>query len=301
MRMHRRSFGLAIALGISAALHAAVLSWLGDRLPKPGIETASNAAAVEIILQAPPAPPVEAVQGEQAASDQRSETAISPEAPASVELPEAAEPIVPDSPTPAEPPMPDPASHRLTQADGEPAAPPEEALSASVILPSADIPVPTPRPGPLKAKPEPSTKTMRAEPKQASPPTTGKAPARKAEKAMPAKNRQPAPSKQNAGRKGGATTGEKAAYSRRLLSHVQRYKRYPREAARDGLSGAAGLNIAIDRRGNLAGARLVKSSGHAVLDQEALAVARRAAPYPRPPEGIGGNTISFSVTLRFKR
>jgi protein TonB len=42
-------------------------------------------------------------------------------------------------------------------------------------------------------------------------------------------------------------------------------------------------------------------SGHAVLDEEALATARGAAPYPAPPDGVGGKTYAFSVTLRFSR
>ena len=62
---------------------------------------------------------------------------------------------------------------------------------------------------------------------------------------------------------------------------------------------ATKLAVTIDRSGRLAGARIAGSSGHAVLDEEALAAARRAAPYPRPPQGVGGATVAIAVTLRF--
>lgn len=202
---------------------------------------------------------------------------VAPEEPS-----EAAEPAKTDAQQPAEP----------AEQVGE--------APAQVALPEADVPVPTPRPEPPKrakaeAKPQPKAK----------PATQGQTRAANEQRAKaakpPAKRAQRQPEqKAAAGRKGGATAGEKAAYSRRLISHVERHKRYPRQAARQELAGAASLSITIDRRGRLAGARLARGSGHAVLDEEALAVARRAAPYPRPPEGIGGNTLSFSVTLRFK-
>ncbi|RST86854.1 energy transducer TonB, partial [Aquibium carbonis] len=98
-----------------------------------------------------------------------------------------------------------------------------------------------------------------------------------------------------------AAPGVAARYGRALLSHVERHKRYPAAARSAGISGATRLSITIDRTGGLAGARVSAGSGHRILDDEALAVARRAAPYPRPPDGVGGSTFSFAVTLRFAR
>jgi protein TonB len=98
-----------------------------------------------------------------------------------------------------------------------------------------------------------------------------------------------------------AAPGAEAKYGRRLLSHVERYKRHPAGALSAGITGVTRLSITIDRTGGLAGARVSAGSGHRILDDEALAAARRAAPYPRPPEGVGGRTFSFAVTLRFTR
>jgi len=98
----------------------------------------------------------------------------------------------------------------------------------------------------------------------------------------------------NAGRSGGASAGEKAAYARRVLSHIQRYKRFPSGAR----AGKVGLKVRISPSGTLQSAAVRRSSGHRVLDKAAVATARRASPYPKPP---AGRSFSFTVSLRYKR
>lgn len=97
-----------------------------------------------------------------------------------------------------------------------------------------------------------------------------------------------------------ASSGDKEAYGRKVNSHVQRYKRYPDAAARGGMKGAVKVSISIGGSGNLASARVTASSGYPVLDGEALATVRRAAPYPKPPAGFAG-TARFSLTLRYSK
>lgn len=101
--------------------------------------------------------------------------------------------------------------------------------------------------------------------------------------------------------RGGASAGEKAAYAARLRSHVQRFERYPAEAERNGVTGSARIAITIDRSGRLLSSRLAASSGSAILDDAARATAARASPYPPPPDGIGGRTLTFAATVRFRR
>ncbi|KAB2952505.1 MAG: energy transducer TonB, partial [Rhizobiaceae bacterium] len=196
--------------------------------------------------------------------------------------------------------------------------------TAEAPLPDAVAATPTPRP---QAQP-PVAKDKPASPAQAEKPAsrqTAEAPkakatatnaAKKAErtaepKPAPAAKKpaaQPAakrPAKSEAGSgaaaSAGTSAGVEAAYGRKLLSHVERRKRYPAAAKAAGISGAVKLSVTIDRAGQLKSARVSKSSGHSVLDEEALATARRAAPYPAPPDGVGGRTFAFSVTLRFSR
>lgn len=102
------------------------------------------------------------------------------------------------------------------------------------------------------------------------------------------------------GAKPAASAAAKSAYGAKLLGHVQRFKRYPAAAQKAGQSGVARLSITIDRNGRLIGSRLSARTGHAILDEEAASVARRAAPYPRMPDGLGA-TLTFSVALRFAR
>lgn len=97
-----------------------------------------------------------------------------------------------------------------------------------------------------------------------------------------------------------ASSGDKEAYGRKVNSHVQRYKRYPDAAARGGMKGAVKVSISIGGSGNLASARVTASSGYPVLDGEALATVRRAAPYPKPPAGFAG-AARFSLTLRYSK
>ncbi|MCR5858985.1 energy transducer TonB [Mesorhizobium sp. J428] len=97
-----------------------------------------------------------------------------------------------------------------------------------------------------------------------------------------------------------ASSGDREAYGLKVNGHVQRYKRYPDAAARGGMKGAVKVSISIGGSGNLASARVTASSGYPVLDSEALATVRRAAPYPKPPASFGG-TARFSLTLRYSR
>lgn len=99
--------------------------------------------------------------------------------------------------------------------------------------------------------------------------------------------------------RGGASAGEKAAYAALLHSHIQRFKRYPAEAQRQGITGVTRMTVTIDRSGRLVSARVSGGSGSELLDAEAAAVARRASPYPKPPAGFGGATVTFAVSIRF--
>jgi protein TonB len=110
-----------------------------------------------------------------------------------------------------------------------------------------------------------------------------------------------APGRGSVASRGGASAGEKAAYAARLNSHVQRFERYPAEAERNGITGSARILITIDRGGRLISSRLAGSSGSAILDGAAKATASRASPYPPPPNGIGGRTLTFAATIRFRR
>ena len=59
------------------------------------------------------------------------------------------------------------------------------------------------------------------------------------------------------------------------------------------------IGFAIDRHGKVVSSRIVKSSGSAVLDAEALALLKRAAPLPAPPAEVTDTALSFILPVRF--
>jgi protein TonB len=44
---------------------------------------------------------------------------------------------------------------------------------------------------------------------------------------------------------------------------------------------------------------LITSSGNAALDAEAVAMARRASPLPKPSADIAGDNLNLTVPIRF--
>ncbi|MFH0299982.1 energy transducer TonB [Bradyrhizobium sp. 31Argb] len=69
------------------------------------------------------------------------------------------------------------------------------------------------------------------------------------------------------------------------MAHLERRKRYPPSTQSRGERGVAYVRFTIDDRGNVLSASLARSSGFAELDQEVLALVRRASPVPAPPAG----------------
>ena len=84
-----------------------------------------------------------------------------------------------------------------------------------------------------------------------------------------------------------------------IAAQLERYKRYPATAQRRGEQGVALLRFTLDRSGNVSDARIERSSGHADLDTEVLALVRRAAPLPQIPADIAANTLDIEVPVRF--
>lgn len=73
-------------------------------------------------------------------------------------------------------------------------------------------------------------------------------------------------------------------------------KRYPAGARARGETGRPAVAFSLSPSGSLAGVSLARSSGHGELDAEAVAMVRRAAPFPRPPAGA---PRSFSIAVGF--
>ncbi|TDQ83885.1 outer membrane transport energization protein TonB [Dongia mobilis] len=90
-----------------------------------------------------------------------------------------------------------------------------------------------------------------------------------------------------------------ASWEGLVLSHIERFKKYPRVAKRRNQEGMPVVAFVIDRAGNIKNAYLVQSSGHDSLDEEAMATLRRAEPLPALPPEMAGTTVTRSVPIRF--
>jgi protein TonB len=84
-----------------------------------------------------------------------------------------------------------------------------------------------------------------------------------------------------------------------LVDRLERNKRYPVAAEQSGQEGITYVRFTMDRGGVVLDSKLVISSGHLALDEEALSLPHRSEPLPTPPAGAGGERIQVIVPVQF--
>lgn len=88
-------------------------------------------------------------------------------------------------------------------------------------------------------------------------------------------------------------------YQRDLFRSIAAERRYPPMARRLGLEGVARVRFVLSKTGRLAAPpQLAKSSGHTLLDEEALEMAKRASFAPLPA-GAQNDQVVFVIPVRF--
>jgi protein TonB len=90
-----------------------------------------------------------------------------------------------------------------------------------------------------------------------------------------------------------------STYQSRLVAHLRRYRTYPSTARSKRLQGTAVVSFTIDKNGRVVGSSLAKGTGHQILDREAVAMVRRASPFPAMPAGIGKSRLTVRAPIRF--
>ena len=100
-------------------------------------------------------------------------------------------------------------------------------------------------------------------------------------------------------RLGQFTEASASAYNALVFGHMQHFKRYPASAR--GASGTVLVRFELNRAGGVIGSAVTKSSGNAVLDQEALDLLRRASPFPPFPAAKPGEKDSYIAPVNFSR
>lgn len=238
---------------------------------------------------------------------------IAPEAPAET-LPPAPEPVAPEAPPepvketpppePEPPPPPDPVVEKPVKQPLQPEPEPTPVVTPESELKLPDLPpIPDARAVLAPPPPEPPKRIEKLAARK--PPPKPRVVARKpVERPRQREAAAPPPAPPRAAAPNPASSGaaaqpsvSTASWRGSLIAHLNRYKRFPGGAS----PGTVQVAFAIDRSGNVVSARLAGSSGDAALDQEAVAMVRRASPVPAPPSGLGGGTISLAVPVRFSR
>jgi protein TonB len=91
-----------------------------------------------------------------------------------------------------------------------------------------------------------------------------------------------------------------SSYGQTISQALARYKEYPPIAQMQGWQGSVTMQLRVTPSGRLLDAEVHTSSGHEVLDRQALAMASKAEPFPAPPEGLRDREIAVLVPVVFR-
>jgi periplasmic protein TonB len=275
----------AAAALVMLALHVAALAWA---LYQPPSAMASDTPPPAIMIELAPVP--EAVNTEETniAPDQTISEAVKSETlePVKDPTPELVKPSEELQPTETAVLPPETPTEEIDPV--ETVDPDEEQVMAT--LQNVEVPLPVARPRPTedkvidKPKPKKVEKVQPKQQEQASKQTD------KAQAQVNVSTRNAA----QASATGFGSSMSPATWQSRLISHLERRKRYPAGARARGETGIAYVRFRIDDAGNVLSASLARSSGFPDLDAEVVDLARRASPVPAPPPGVD-RTITAPV------
>ena len=286
------------------AAHAGAVAFL---MREPAMEAADSGSPPAIMIELAPVP--EAINTEETDiapdtfdAEEVQTASVEPQPlppePEELPLPEpiepVAEPIV--EPEVAEvPPEPIIEPEPTPEPQPEPVDPIEQMVMAA--LENVEVPIPTARPTPPKPtvekKPEPKKVERQQRPKRAEAPASQAARQAKAE--VTQSNRNAA----SANAAGASSNVSPARWQSRLMSHLERRKRYPSAARANREEGTVYVRFRIDDSGNVLSVSLSRSSGYPTLDNAVLDMVRRASPVPAPPPGAN-KTITAPVRFNIR-
>ncbi len=165
-------------------------------------------------------------------------------------------------------------------------APELETIAATEPEPVEVSPRPPERPKPAAARREPvkQTPAPKSQPK-------GNSKQNASAGSATGSAKQSASAKQSSGQARATASGNAAAsnYPGKVMRKISRVRR-----PRVGVRGATLVRFSINGNGGLGAVSVAKSSGSSKLDQAAVQVIRRAAPFPPPPPGA---QKSFSIKI----
>jgi protein TonB len=296
LAMERGTLRLAIVL--SLALHAAAFavfqSWTESDLERALGNAAMPAAEGTVVVI-----PVDVVADSALPTAAAPTNTTTPEA----QTPNPAAVAEPEKPEPEPQPVAEPTSSAAPPPPLAAEAPAEERVAPLPDAKASDWrmveqrpepkPVETPRlmeERPVEEKTAPK-EVRRTEARPAAP-SAAAAPARPAASAAPGR----------AGNRGNIETGGAAlvsSYQALVQAHLQRFRTYPEAARSRGITGVATVRFALGRDGQVLSVSLARGSGASILDEAALAMVRRASPFPPFPAGLNRTRMDLAAPVRF--
>lgn len=93
--------------------------------------------------------------------------------------------------------------------------------------------------------------------------------------------------------------GPSQSYLSALRAQLERHKTYPAVAQRRRMEGTTTVRFTIARNGTILGYRIVRSSGHSVLDREVEELLQRASPLPALPPEVEEDRLEIVVPISF--
>lgn len=191
----------------------------------------------------------------------------------------------PEPPAPSVTPQPEPPKPRVAE------PPPKPKPRAKPAIRPAPAPKPSPIPvPPRKEAPAPSTPAQ----EQPSSPATAESPA-----ATPSAPSATAPTSESPAKAAppSAEAGALEKYRSDLIGMARRYKRYPRVALDNNWEGRVVVQMVVGANGMIASLRVTTSSGHEVLDRQAVDMLRKAKPLVPIPPAMRGREFSVEIPV----
>ena len=97
---------------------------------------------------------------------------------------------------------------------------------------------------------------------------------------------------------GEAARRQRATWTKQLVAHLDRHKRYPAE--RQQKTAEIVISFVLDRTGHVLSTGIVKGSGDTAFDQAALAMIKRSDPVPQPPPLVADEGLNFTLPVIFR-
>lgn len=195
-------------------------------------------------------------------------------------------------PTPAEPP---PAQKPRAPAAPPAPAPARTAEPARGNTPARPTPVETETPDSQRARPAAVVQQAPSQPEEMAPATQTIS--------LVSDNRGNRDATEAGNRAQGAGMDAEAVrsgYRHQLESHLNQYQRYPAGAQRKQQTGTVEVAFVIDRQGHLVSSELLSRTPFPLLNREALALLKRAVPFPPVPDTLTDDQLHWELPIHFR-